>query len=1749
MKNSQVSYEKILRVLTLSLLLLSSFVHGSGYLDKRSLAIDGLVSVRFPTDQQIKDHYANSCNLQTIDAISFPVMCQQTGGFIFSKGKNRIIKIGVKSIFSFITDPFGLNGNNEGIRKKIAIGMALMVGGAAIIATCPPIPVEEGFHDLSYFEKLAKAQAFGYVPPFPPDFNRDVDNPTDPQSCTASLGISINTADNVVTNFNEFEEREFAYVHPFGTYPSAEGDLAHLSAGYIACTAEIVSMVDISFGAGINTNFGNSPSSDISLDDIFNGLSDFMDDAVGMVDFELIALSQFNSWKNRYRQEHPSYCSNSTCQFEHGFSRMTFYEDIPASAWGNVAPKLEYYQDINVMEYFNPEITALPLEVHLEALETGGVTVSAYPPRSFTGAPPANRSYTFDKSWLGIQDNCTTENELELDFPIANFYPLGNWDIPITLTDRVGNTTTGSMRIVVEDSIPPDLLPLDAIGIPVPDGTTVINFDDPGIGCVTNLCEGFPSTKYLHPPVYFDFASISPDIECFVDNVLDVNLVPCTVAQLPVNDVSLITWSIADPSGNVTEITQEVFVREQSFNQIPTVQDVTYTIGQNSQVQIPLSGNDADYDPLNFNVIDQPTNGNLDAQVEALFQTRFTTSGMLRDVSGMAKVRNDLGERGLLLSVPDEKRIYLFSGDLNSDAAEVVQRYEMSTITPSTITFSRTKVKDLGSTVMRDVLKFASDAIWVGDWQNRKIYRYTNNGSGTIVEKFITNVPTGIEQPSGLVVESNGANDQFSLIIADKQDNQLWRISVTKNIDSSNLDQQSYTANYSEVTAATLPFAVDAMDNWNSNNLISDYGEIIIASWSTKQLAWFDWDNGGITEIWDISQLVNDLDGPSAPGLAILQDPRDIVLISDGSSRMIIELFDQAEMKYVQKDFIKSNHFVACGGNQSNDSSIYCLDPESDVLRLPAMVDVLSIEEYNGLIYVLDKNTIGYQHLYRFDLAGRLDAVISLYDTAPSSSPFPPISQTKFVDFSLMDNGNILLLEAGDSNNVPSVIQLAVFSGVDNYTEVWSVAINMNTSSYAVALDVNATNIVVLTQKGFVKIPLADRFNQTQITTYTLADIYSDLTLSDNDEIFASNIKEAPLSHVTRFQTDSAFINFIGDDDNDGNYELDFNVDSNYGKVYFDNTLNKLWVTDFANIFYPDLGVAGETHRMPRISAYSPDGALLERLIPNGNPNDFFSFLEPGDFGSVTSMSVGPNRFYVAENAPLHRLHVFDTSPFIPVRCTNLPEGEVCQQIGYTPDNGFVGTETFTYASSDPFAASSNTATVTIHVINDTQAPILSCPNSIQLEMNDVTGFVAELAEPAKEPNETMRNFLLGISLTENTDLPVVEATHNIPASLPLGTTTVVYSATDGSNNTGTCQSMITVVDTTAPQMTVTSDLMVEATGITTPFIDTGVVAPIVTDFSTYTLSNDAPTDFTIGKTVITWTATDAQGNTSEQQQVITVVDTTAPEFTVAQVFSDVFGTTITTPAIYTPPQASDVVGIDDAGVVCLPKVGALIPMGPNMINCHVSDMYGNKTSSSFVLNYYDVDAMGEGIVDVLEVGNGLFSDAINGGMTTGSIDFPENINWQFKIYEGPTIDTGVIIAVTFAPQRSGQSTQGVANAIAHACNDKVIMDNLNNETITVDGSVYTTPDVVGITCTATGYKLNSKLGTNDFILTLPDNSVVTTSIPLGNSVIVDGWIATTGSNNNDTISINIQGHDYSISPNQSFDLSLPELLFTNGFE
>tara|TARA_Y100001954_G_scaffold229812_1_gene276429 strand:- start:15 stop:1121 length:1107 start_codon:yes stop_codon:yes gene_type:complete len=116
-----------------------------------------------------------------------------------------------------------------------------------------------------------------------------------------------------------------------------------------------------------------------------------------------------------------------------------------------------------------------------------------------------------------------------------------------------------------------------------------------------------------------------------------------------------------------------------------------------------------------------------------------------------------------------------------------------------------------------------------------------------------------------------------------------------------------------------------------------------------------------------------------------------------------------------------------------------------------------------------------------------------------------------------------------------------------------------------------------------------------------------------------------------------------------------------------------------------------------------------------------------------------------------------------------------------------------------------------------------------------------------------------------------------------LGTYTITYSATDAAGNTSTATRTVNVVDTTPPVITITGDnpATVELGGT---YIDAGATA---TDLDTVSVTQ-APINvdpFVLGTYTVTYTATDASGNTATATRTVNVVDTTAPVITSSDTF------------------------------------------------------------------------------------------------------------------------------------------------------------------------------------------------------------------------------------------------------------------------
>ena len=132
------------------------------------------------------------------------------------------------------------------------------------------------------------------------------------------------------------------------------------------------------------------------------------------------------------------------------------------------------------------------------------------------------------------------------------------------------------------------------------------------------------------------------------------------------------------------------------------------------------------------------------------------------------------------------------------------------------------------------------------------------------------------------------------------------------------------------------------------------------------------------------------------------------------------------------------------------------------------------------------------------------------------------------------------------------------------------------------------------------------------------------------------------------------------------------------------------------------------------------------------------------------------------------------------------------------------------------------------------------------------------------------------LELPQIIDIQDTTLTNDAPTTFPLGETIVTWTATDSSGNSASATQIITVVDTTAPIMVTLENVISNATSKSNNIIELDEIS-VIDSISTVKITNDAPTTFPLGETIVTWTATDSSGNSASATQTITVVDTTAP--------------------------------------------------------------------------------------------------------------------------------------------------------------------------------------------------------------------------------------------------------------------------------
>jgi hypothetical protein len=249
--------------------------------------------------------------------------------------------------------------------------------------------------------------------------------------------------------------------------------------------------------------------------------------------------------------------------------------------------------------------------------------------------------------------------------------------------------------------------------------------------------------------------------------------------------------------------------------------------------------------------------------------------------------------------------------------------------------------------------------------------------------------------------------------------------------------------------------------------------------------------------------------------------------------------------------------------------------------------------------------------------------------------------------------------------------------------------------------------------------------------------------------------------------------------------------------------------------------------------------------------------------------------------------------------------------------------------------AMGNAARVSFTVtVVDTTPPALALPGDLVVEASGQSGAVVTFAAGAHD------------LVSRDVD---VSLSHQSGSIFPLGVTVVTATAQDDFDNVATGAFTVTVVDTTAPVITVPSAVTVEATG-------PGGASATFSGLAVDTVSGSLPVIFSpmsgsvfpLGTTTVTATATDAAGNAATASFGVAVVDTTPPVLALPANLTIETNNAAGAVSTFAATAVDSVSG--SVAVTLAPPSGSLFALGTTTVTASASDAAGNRATGSFTV-------------------------------------------------------------------------------------------------------------------------------------------------------------------------------------------------------
>ena len=213
---------------------------------------------------------------------------------------------------------------------------------------------------------------------------------------------------------------------------------------------------------------------------------------------------------------------------------------------------------------------------------------------------------------------------------------------------------------------------------------------------------------------------------------------------------------------------------------------------------------------------------------------------------------------------------------------------------------------------------------------------------------------------------------------------------------------------------------------------------------------------------------------------------------------------------------------------------------------------------------------------------------------------------------------------------------------------------------------------------------------------------------------------------------------------------------------------------------------------------------------------------------------------------------------------------------------------------------------------------------------------------------------------SDNCTVVTFDATHQPGDAFSVGTTEVVYTATDSTGMVTTDQFLITVIDTEAPTIIrIPADISIPAeAGICSAVADW--IAPDSQDncgIVSFSISHPSGTTFPTGDTLVSILTEDLHGNTAQASFTVSVLDQQEP--ILSQIPADI--TIAAEPGIcaatvtWTEPLASDNCAVATFGSDL--SSGHQFPIGTHPVTYSAIDLNGNISEASFLVTITDDEA------------------------------------------------------------------------------------------------------------------------------------------------------------------------------------------------